>query len=259
MKYRQLGSKGLLVSEIGFGGWGIGGVVRNAASYGPVNDDRSRRALRCALDCGVTFYDTSDLYGYGHSEEVIGDAFRRDRSRIVIASKVGFLDSTSQDFSPAHIRRSLEDTLRRLKSDYVDVYQLHNPPLAADEPAQSALAALLALRQEGKVRAVGISVRSPEEGALAVQLGVEAVQVNLNMIDQRAVGSGVLQACGGAGTGVICRTPLCYGFLSAKYGSAHEFGDGDHRRDWTAAQRALWAEAPALFDSIRQRERQTAA
>ena len=89
MKYRRLGRTGLTVSEIGFGAWGIGGSSKQAAAYGPTDDEESTRALRRAFDLGVTFYDTADLYGDGQSERLIGAAFKDLRPRVVIASKVG--------------------------------------------------------------------------------------------------------------------------------------------------------------------------
>src|SRR5688572_1441437 len=128
MRTRQLGRTGLTVSEIGFGTWGLGGD-----SYGPVDDATSREALMLAFDRGVTFYDTSDFYGAGRSEAVLGEAFRGRRDRIVIATKVGMLPHTGfdmpQDFSGPAIERGLEASLRRLQTDYVDLYLLHSPPL----------------------------------------------------------------------------------------------------------------------------------
>src|SRR5437660_6576398 len=89
MRYRRLGSTGLQVSEIGFGAWGIGGVANGAVGYGPTDDEQSRAALRRAFELGVTFYDTADIYGFGHSEELIGETLADVRSKLVIATKVG--------------------------------------------------------------------------------------------------------------------------------------------------------------------------
>src|SRR5437899_9108690 len=125
MNYRALGDTGLRVSEIGFGTWGLGGDTGGAISYGPTSDETSRAALRCALDEGINFFDTSDLYGFGHSEELLGEVFGDCRDQVVIASKGGFVDAVKQDFSPMHLRNALEKSLRRLRTDYVDLYQLH--------------------------------------------------------------------------------------------------------------------------------------
>ena len=259
MKYRPLGRTGLLVSEIGFGAWGLGGVHAGATSYGPVDDAVSVRAIHHALDVGVTLFDTADLYGYGHSEAVLGRALQGRRDRAVIASKVGFLNAQDQDFSPAHIRRSIEDSLRRLQTDYIDVYQLHNPPVETMVGDHPAIDEMQRLRRDGLVRVFGVSLRSPADGFKALEeSGAETLQVNFNMIDQRPHESGLLEACRQRGVGVIGRTPLCYGFLTGKYTGAASFPDGDHRRDWPEAQRAVWAGAPAFFEPIRARQRQTA-
>lgn len=129
MRYRRLGRSGLLVSEVGFGTWGLGGT-----SYGPVDDEESRRALELAFDRGVTFYDTSDLYGDGHSEEVLGQVFADRRGQVQIATKVGTLPHSGfympQDFSAARIVAGVEASLRRLRTDYLDLYQLHSPQMA---------------------------------------------------------------------------------------------------------------------------------
>ena len=127
MKYRPLGKTGLIVSEIGFGAWGIGGRTVGTTSYGDTDDAMSLAALRRARECGISFFDTSAAYGNGHSEELIGQAFEGSRTSIVIATKAGY-DSWDRppDFSPAAITVSAEASLRRLRTDYIDLLQLHN-------------------------------------------------------------------------------------------------------------------------------------
>ena len=249
MKTRALGASGLLASEIGFGAWGIGGSASGTISYGPADDAESTRALHLAFESGVTFYDTSDSYGAGHSERLIGAAFRNRRRRIVIATKAGFVSPRGdQDFSPAHLRRALTGSLERLQTDYIDLYQLHNPPpecLMAENPT---LATLRAFVEEGSVRAIGVSVRSPDDGLAAARLaGVQAIQVNFSLVDQRALGNGLLDVCAHRGIGVIARTPLCYGFLSGAYGPDSVFDPRDHRSARSAEQRARWSEAVSQF------------
>ena len=261
MRYRRLGSTGLRVSEIGFGAWGIGGVANGAVGYGPTDDQQSCAALRRAFELGVTFYDTADIYGFGHSEELIGAALTPVRSRIVIATKVGFLGPDGpQDFSPRHIRDSLEASLRRLRTDYVDLYQLHNPPTDHLVKDPEILDSLSALRRQGKVRAIGVSVRSPEDALVAIRrLGFSAVQVNFSMVDQRARANGLLALCAQEDVGVICRTPLCYGFLSGEYSPDRKFDASDHRARWPMEQLARWAEAPGLFAEAVVRTNETPA
>jgi aryl-alcohol dehydrogenase-like predicted oxidoreductase len=249
MNYRMLGRTGLEISEVGFGAWGIGGVANGAIGYGPTDDKESKRALRRAYDLGVNFYDTSDLYGYGHSERLIGNVLKDVRDRVIITTKVGFLDADgAQDFSPKHIRQSLEASLKRLQTDYIDLYQLHSPSVDALSRDDGTLSALRCLEQEGSVRAFGISVRSPDDGLVAInRFELGCIQVNFNLVDQRALNNGLFDLCRKQGVGVIVRTPLCFGFLTGRYSPEGKFEPGDHRSGWSSAQIARWANAGQLF------------
>ena len=249
MKYRQLGETGLTVSEIGFGAWGIGGVTADARAYGPTDDAVSSRALLSAFDAGITFYDTAALYGYGHSEELIGHTLRHVRREIVLSTKVGYVDfSGKQDFSPAYIRKSLEVSLTRLQTDYIDVFQLHDPPLDLLMEDESICETFRDLQKEGKIRVAGISTRSPADSLLAVErLGFRSIQVNFNLVDQRAIELGLFDSCRDYGAGIIARTPLCFGFLTGRYSTGTEYGEGDHRKRWKPEQIERWAEAYKLF------------
>ena len=259
MRYRQLGSTGIEVSEIGFGAWGIGGNNSGAVAYGPVDADEARLALLAAVDAGVTLFDTADFYGFGHSESVLGETLKPHRSRIVLATKCGMLDAQgTQDFSPRHIRSALDASLRRLQTDYIDLYQLHSPPIDLVTRGDDILATLNELRQSGNIRAFGISVRSPEDGLVAVRdLGFKCLQANFNLIDQRALDSGLIDLCRERGAGIIARTPLVFGFLTGHYAATDNFAPDDHRRRWTPEQREQWAAAPKLFEPLIAREAQT--
>lgn len=259
MRYRQLGSTGIKVSEIGFGAWGIGGNNRGAVAYGPVDADEARLALLAAVDAGVTLFDTADFYGFGHSETVLGETLKPHRSNVVLATKCGMLDAAGkQDFSAKYIRSALEDSLRRLQTDYIDLYQLHSPPIELVVREGDILSTLQDLERSGKIRAFGISVRSPEDGLTAVRdLGFDCLQANFNLIDQRALDSGLMQLCEKRGAGIIARTPLVFGFLTGHYAATDQFSPDDHRRRWTPEQRAQWAAAPKLFEPLIAGEPQT--
>lgn len=262
MKYRQLGCSGIQVSEIGFGAWGIGGLVQDSNAYGPTDDSVSRQALMAAFEAGVTFFDTAALYGYGHSEELIGTTLRGVRDQVVISTKAGYVDFKGvQDFSPAYLRSSLEASLKRLQTDYVDVFQLHDPPVELLETDDSIMTVLNSLRDEGKIRVIGISTRSPADSLIAVeQLGFKSVQVNFNLVDQRVIELGLFAACRTHGAGIIARTPLCFGFLTGKYSAGDDYVEGDHRRKWKPQQVELWAEAYKLFSAgLSSEEPQTSA
>lgn len=261
MNYRQLGRTGIQVSEIGFGAWGIGGAMRGSISYGPTDDQESRAALNRAFEKGITFFDTADLYGYGHSERLIGETFQSKRAQVVIASKVGRLNQDgAQDFSPVHIRRSLDESLKRLKTDYLDLYQLHDPPIKTLEEGPEICETLRSLKETGAIRAWGISLKDPSDGVAAItKFRCDAVQANFNMIDQRIIAVGLLQCCHEKGIGVISRTPLCFGFLTGEYSAATQFDAQDHRGRWSAAQRELWANANRAFADLKRSEGESLA
>lgn len=241
MKYRALGQTGLTVSEIGFGAWGIGGRTAGTTSYGDTDDRTSLAALDRALDCGITFFDTSSAYGNGHSEALLGQAFGHKRAQVVIATKAGYAAwDQPPDFSPAAIVASAQASLKRLRSDYIDLLQLHNP--TADSLRSPELKATLAdLKVAGKIRAWGVSVKSPAEGMEALgPFGASVVQANFNMMDVRAVTDGLLDEVARRRAGFIGRTPLCFGFLSGTIARQTQFPAGDHRLGWPRAQLDNW-------------------
>ena len=261
MKTRRLGKTGIEVSEIGFGSWGIGGSHGDSVAYGPTDDAVSRAALREARETGINFFDTSPVYGYGRGETLIGEVFEGAREKVALATKVGFVHSSgAQDFSPAHLEESLEGSLKRLRTDRVDLYQVHDPPMALLEREPAVMETLRSLKEQGKVRALGITVRSPEEAFQAVErFGFECVQINFNLLDQRVLQNGLLDFCGSRGVGVIVRTPLCFGFLTGAYAAEGPFDPADHRSRWSLEQRALWVEGYRIFQSVLSDERQTPA
>jgi aryl-alcohol dehydrogenase-like predicted oxidoreductase len=246
MKYRALGRTGLSVSEIGFGAWGIGGRTVGTTSYGDTDDRTSVAALRAALDAGITFFDTSAAYGNGHSEELIGQAFKGSRAKMIVATKAGYEAwDRPPDFSAAAITASIEASLRRLDSDYIDLLQLHNAPTAAlqSDDVRAALERLLA---SGKIRAWGASTKSPAEAIEALRLAdVAVVQANFNMMDVRALSDGLLEEAAERRAGFIGRTPLCFGFLSGTIKRDTVFPPGDHRNGWSRAQLDNWIDGAA--------------
>lgn len=255
MRYRELGSTGIRVSEIGFGTWGIGGDVQGSIAYGATDDAESLRALERAFAKGINFYDTADLYGAGHSDVLLGLAFASRRDKVVIASKVGYIDATGRtDFSPRAIRTVLEASLRRLKCDYLDLYQLHDPPMALLEGDPEVWDTMIALKNEGKIRAAGVSVKKPSEAFETIaRFAPDAVQINFNLVDQRALEIGIFDLFLDRKIGCIVRTPLCFGFLTGAYRADQDFAPGDHRRRWSPGQLAAWAAAPGKFRQLAER------
>lgn len=250
MRFRSLSRSPRTFSEIGFGTWGLGGDA-----YGPVDDAQSISCIHRAMDLGVNFFDTSDLYGNGHSEEVLGLALEGRRDQAIVATKVGLLPHSGfampTDFSPRHIRLGIEASLRRLRVDHVDLYQLHSPELAQLRGDGAILETLSALRSEGKTRLLGVSARSPADAvAMLALFDFDFVQVNFNLIDHRASETGLFELAQARGVGVIARTPLCFGYLSGRLTGRRDFVGSDHRANWPEAQLARWAAAPGLFDRL---------
>lgn len=249
MNYRQLGSTGIQVSEIGMGCWGIG-----SDAYGNQSDEQSIKTIQTSIEHGINFFDTADVYGAGHSEEVLGEAVKGKRDKAVIATKVGSIPHHGREMphilDPHHIRTACDASLMRLKTDYIDLYQLHSPP-CMDMP--EALNTLIELQEEGKIRAIGISAKSPDDAEFAIMLSADVVQVNFNMIDQRLDCDTELFEYTEEvrPIGIIARTPLAFGFLSSKYTTGVKFEYPHHLSYWPQKQIDIWADAWRLFEHIR--------
>ncbi len=233
MKYRVLGKTGIKVSEVGFGAWAIGGNAYGN-SYGPTDDKQSLAAIERALELGCNFFDTADVYGHGHSEELLGQALRGHRSEVVIATKVGgdFYHGTPRmNFTSDYLEFALGKSCERLGSDYVDLYQLHNPPLQLIKDGRF-FKTLEKLKASGKIRHYGISIHDPQEGLLAMRNGeIEAVQAVFNILRQEAKNQLFLEATRN-NVGIIAREPLANGFLAGKLKSESTFPVGDIRHSF---------------------------
>jgi aryl-alcohol dehydrogenase-like predicted oxidoreductase len=227
---RTLGRTGLSVSEIGFGAWAIGGNAFGN-SYGPTDDGESQRAIRKAVDLGCNFFDTADVYGHGHSEELLGAALHDVRDQVIIATKVGgnFYDhDIHMDFTPAYLRFAVERSLGRLRTDRIDLLQLHNPPINLIS-AMETYEPLEAMKREGLIRFYGVSVHPPEEGLAAVQATMpDTVQIVYNLARREAEDT-FLPTAQAANVGVIAREPLANGFLAGRYHPESTWERGDIR------------------------------
>lgn len=228
MEYRVLGRTGLRVSAIGLG------TMVHAGHFGPMRDEESRSAIDAALDLGVNFIDTSDAYGAGYSETLLGDALKGRRDKVILATKGGNVmvgpNRGKRDFSPAYIGRVLEASLKRLQTDYVDLYQLHNATVEVIERGE-VWELLERRKKEGKIRYYGVSINSVEEGVAAVKGGrSDAIQVEYNLLAQEFAGE-VFPLAQRANVGVIARVPLRRGLLTGKFtpGDQARFQDDDVR------------------------------
>ena len=235
MNKRKFGKTDLLVSEIGFGAWGIGGpamVGDIAIGWGDVDDTTSIKALQKSFDLGVNFYDTADFYGFGHSEELVGKVFG-NRDDVIIASKVGHRVENNEillDYSKQHILNSCNKSLKRLKRDRIDFYQLHSAKLNHLEDGQC-IEAMEELKREGKIRYWGISLNTfnpyPEADFLIERNLADGFQLVLNIINQRSLK--LIQNANKYDYGVIARIPLQFGLLTGKFNKETRFNKNDHR------------------------------
>jgi len=241
MKYQKLGVKGPVVSIVGFGAWGISG-----RDWGYTDDNNSRKAIHAALDAGVNFIDTADVYGFGHSEELIRQVLdeRSDRDRIIIATKAGnnfypFIGEQhkttpfNNDYSVKHLEFAAEQSLKRLNADVLDILQLHSPGLDILEKDEPWLA-LERLKKAGKIKHAGWSVQSFQETTHAHILErhhelIDVVQVRYNLLERQAE-EVLLPMALKFGTGVIVRIPLLFGLLAGKFSLNSIFSENDHRR-----------------------------
>jgi len=232
MKFRTLGKTGKKVSELGFGCWAIGGT-----GYGPTKDSDSLEALSYAYEHGITFFDTADIYGDGHSEKLVGKVFKESskRLKVFIASKVGwdfYHGGTKKDFSPAYIRFACGESLKRLKTDYIDLYQLHNPTPEKIKDGKM-YDVLEELKREGKILHFGTSIHTKADGEAVLKNGKsETIQVIFNLIDERPVDELLLQT-DKSKIGIIAREPLACGLLTGKYTKDSVFHKVDHRNRWS--------------------------
>ena len=240
MRYRQFGKTGWRVSEIGFGGARIGGLLAQDGGRAT-----SLKTLEAACDAGINFFDTADMYSQGESEILVGKAFRNKRDRVFIATKGGYslprqkrliqlikpfakpiiralglrrsavpasLSGTvSQDFSPGYLRQAVEASLRRLQSDHIDLYQLHSPPREelTGSRLQDALGLLGRLKTEGKIREYGIALDSVYDVVHCLDMeGLASLQMPFGLMDRQAL-DGVFDKVSERQLGIIARG--CFG------------------------------------------------
>lgn len=236
MQYRKFGNTDLLVSEIGFGAWAIGGgamIGNTSIGWGDSDDTVSINAINAAIEAGINFFDTADIYGLGHSEKLIGEVIG-NRSDIIIATKVGNVSRNEQftvDYSKEYILTACDESLKRLQRDTIDYYQLHTARL--EHLRQSdCIEAMTVLQKQGKIRYWGLSLNTfepmPEADFLLENNYGNGFQLVLNMINQNIVP--FLNEMEEKGYGVIARMPLQFGLLTGKFDNGVSFPDNDHRK-----------------------------
>jgi aryl-alcohol dehydrogenase-like predicted oxidoreductase len=222
MKYRELGRTGWKVSEVSFGAWAIGG------SWGTVSDEESLAALHAAVDAGVNFIDTADVYGMGRSERLIAQLRRERDEEILVATKAGRRLSPHTADGYTDLTRFIEDSLRNLQTERLDLVQLHCPPTDVYYRPE-VFASLDRLVKAGKIRYYGVSVERVEEALKAIEFqNVQTVQIIFNCFRQRPAQL-FLREAARLKVGVLARVPLASGLLTGRLRADSTFASDDHR------------------------------
>src|SRR5438093_6388614 len=242
MQFRKFGNTDLLVSEIGFGAWAIGGgatIGTTSIGWGDANDVVSKEAIHAALNAGINFFDTADIYGLGHSEKILGETIGHN-SNVIVATKVGNVGRNDQftvDYSRQYILEACEQSLKRLKREIIDYYQLHTARLSQLHEGDC-IEAMQRLESQGKIRYWGLSLNTfdpfPEADYLMNQNLGNGFQLVLNILNQKALA--ILRAANEKGYGVIARMPLQFGLLTGKFNPNSKFPANDHRRNRLTAE-----------------------
>lgn len=224
MKKRRLGNSDLMVSPIGLGCMGM------SEWYGPTDDKESRATIISALEMGLNFFDTADVYGNGHNENFIGEQLKKFRKNVIIATKFGFLPSEgSLNGRPEYVKKACDASLKRLGTDYIDLYYLHR--VDPEVPIDETVGAMADLVSEGKVRYLGLSEVSAKSLRKAHAVHpISALQSEYS-IWVRDIEKEILAACRELNVALVPYSPLGRGFLTGKLISPEQFGEKDYRRD----------------------------
>lgn len=241
MRFKALGQSGLKLPVVSFGAWAIGGWF-----WGGPDDANAIAALQAAVDAGITCIDTAPTYGMGHSEALVGKALKDRRDKVILATKCGMrwdraeghkqLDTTMNDGTPCTVYRNgrpesileeCEQSLRRLQTDVIDLYQVHWPDTTW--PLDDTTAVLVKLQEQGKIRAIGVSNFDTDMIRLCQTRGrVDSVQPRYNAL-QREPEASLLPFCGDNEIGVLAYSPIAQGLLTGKVGMDRTFPEGDVR------------------------------
>ena len=250
MDVRSLGTHGPTVSAMGLGCMGM------SEFYGTRDDDESVLTIHAALDAGLDFLDTADMYGPYTNEELVGKAIADRRDKVVLATKFGILrdpaDPTKRGICgrPDYVRASCEGSLKRLGVETIDLYYLHRVDPAT--PIEDTVGAMAGLVREGKVRWIGLSEASPETLRRASRVHPIAALQSEYSLFSRDVEAAVLPACRELGIGFVAYSPLGRGFLSGRYRSLADFPEGDYRRTAPRFQGENFAKNLALVTNVEE-------
>jgi aryl-alcohol dehydrogenase-like predicted oxidoreductase len=249
MKYRKLGKSDLQVSTVGLGTWAIGNDF-----WGSVDDDESVRALQAGLDAGINLIDTAPAYGAGHAEEVVGRAIAGRRDEVVVATKVGIIrteDDFVRNLKPDSVRQEVDDSLRRLGVDTIDLYQIHWPD--PKTPIDETMTELNKAQQAGKFRYLGVSNFNIKQMEELSQFGeLVSLQPHYSLL-KRDIEGKVVQYCIDNDLGIVNYGTLAGGILTGKFREIPEFEDGDYRHKFYPwFKEPAWSKIQSMLDVLRE-------
>ncbi|MEE2987751.1 MAG: aldo/keto reductase [Nitrospinota bacterium] len=225
MEYKKLRTSDLNISVVGFGAWGIGG----APFWTNEGDEKSAGAILKAYDLGVNFFDTAPVYGFGHSEELLGKTLKPVRDKVLLATKCGLrwgdggLSSIRKDCTRKSILKEVDESLKRLDTDWIDLYQVHWPDI--ETPQEETMEALLEIQEKKKIRFIGVSNYSVDQMKEIMKFGkIVFLQPEYSLL-QRSIENEIAPFCRESGIGIIAYSPLASGVLTGKYDKSTKFTD----------------------------------
>ena len=249
---RRLGKSDFQVTEIGIGLWAIGG-----SEWGPVDDQNSLDTIEAALKAGITFFDTADVYGLGHSERLLGQSMKSRREEFFVASKIGWIGFDHDNFASAYdstkkLIEGVEQNLKRLDTDYIDLLQCH---IHLPEPnLEYFLEGFQQLQRLGKVRSYGVSSSQIDFiKKFNADGGTAALQIDYSILNRTAEEE-IFPYCQENDIGVIVRGPLAMGILTGKFSIESRFPEGDFRRNWheNSKENSIFLDDLGKVDQLRE-------
>jgi len=251
MEKRELGTGEIAICPIGLGTWGIGGPP----FWSQRNESESIATIKAALDSGVNLIDTAPVYGFGLSEEVVGKAIRGRRDEVVLATKCGLrwksqsLKGLYHDLSPSSVTQEVDDSLSRLKTDRIDLYQIHWPD--PKTPVEETMGRLNAIKAQGKIGAIGISNFSVDQMEAVLKVGpVISLQPKYNMLEQD-IEKEILPFCRDRDIGVLAYSPLASGLLTGKYDENHKFDGWRGKRNFGLFRKEVFSPAMKIVQKLK--------
>jgi len=248
MKYKQLGNSDLKVSVVGLGTWAIGGDF-----FGETDDEKSVKAIQAAIDNGINLIDTAPAYGDGHSEKVVGKAIKGRRDDVVIATKVGILRDEGKfinNLKPESVQQEIDDSLRRLGVDVIDLYQIHWPD--PNTPLEDTLDTLSKIQDSGKFKYLGVSNFKPNlMDQVRERIDLVSLQPHYSLL-RRNIEGNVLPYCRENNIGVLSYGTLAGGILTGKFKEIPDLAEGDYRDTfYDYFKEPTWGKIQKLLDVLR--------